>query len=417
MKNIKKLFLLMILGILLVTPLVATSIYEPTTDMYKQTGEPFEGTSTRVMGMGGAGIGVSGYYDSFLVNPANLGAGKLKISFPAITMTAYNPKAILESGMFDALENDDSVTAAQEFLGTIDSGYGDVLTTDVSVVLGLGGFGLALEAQERLMSYKTGSDLTTTNLIAQVTMAATAGLGFRINAVPDYVSIDLGVSAKAVYKMYLARQNASSVSSMFATDADPADTYLNDVPLIAGYSFPVNVGMNLNFPLGLTVSAVARNFNGTYYMSTYQSLNDWSEEVLGEAFDTDTSNDALFTSEEFTTDAGWTLNAGLTWAPKVGGLLRPIISLDVLDILKLSGLEGDDLTDGLLEQSRLGASLRILSILDLRYGLSQGYQSVGVGFDLLIFHLDAAYYTMEYGTSVGDKAIDAISLRFSLLSR
>jgi hypothetical protein len=417
MKNIKNLFLLMILGILLVAPLVATSIYEPTTDMYKQTGEPFEGTSTRVMGMGGSGIGVSGYYDSFLFNPANLGAGNLKVSLPAITVTAFNPKAILESGMFDAIENDDPVTAAQEFLGTIDSEYGDVLTTDVSVVLGLGGFGLALEAQERLMSYKTGSDLTTTNLIAQVTMAATAGLGFRINAVPDYVSIDLGVSAKAVYKMYLAKQNANTVSSMFATGSDPADTYLNDVPLVAGYSFPVNVGMNLNLPLGLTVSAVARNFNGTYYMSTYQSLNDWSEEVLGEAFDTDTSDDSLFTSEEFTTDAGWTLNAGLTWAPKVSGLLRPIISVDVLDIMELSGLEGEDLTAGLLEQSRLGASLRVLSILDLRYGLSQGYQSVGVGFDLLIFHLDAAYYTMEYGTNVGDNAIDAVSLRFSLLSR
>jgi hypothetical protein len=248
-------------------------------------------------------------------------------------------------------------------------------------------------------------------------MAATAGLGFRINAVPDYVSIDLGVSAKAVYKMYLAKQNANTVSSMFATGSDPADTYLNDVPLVAGYSFPVNVGMNLNLPLGLTVSAVARNFNGTYYMSTYQSLNDWSEEVLGEAFDTDTSDDSLFTSEEFTTDAGWTLNAGLTWAPKVSGLLRPIISVDVLDIMELSGLEGENLTAGLLEQSRLGASLRVLSILDLRYGLSQGYQSVGVGFDLLIFHLDAAYYTMEYGTNVGDNAIDAVSLRFSLLSR
>jgi hypothetical protein len=405
------------LVLLIALPLVATSSYEPTTAAYAQTIEPFMGTSTRVVGMGGAGLGVTGYYDSFLLNPANLGAGELKISIPAITMTAYNPQALLESDFFDAIEEGDTASAAQEFLGVIGTGYGDVLTTDFSMVLGLGNFGFALEGQERIMSYKSGGDTTSTNLIAQVTVAATAGLGFRINAIPDVVSIDLGVSGKAVYKLYLEKQSVSSVIDMMSDDdADPADAYLNDVPIIAGYSFPVNVGMNLNLPLGLTVSTVARNFNGTYYMSTYQSINDWSADVLGEAFSEDT-NSTAFDSETFTTDAGWSLNAGLTWAPKIGSLLKPIVSLDVLDLVGLSELSEDEMQSGFFERTHFGASLRLLSILDLRYGLSQGYQSFGVGFDLLIFHLDAAYYTMEYGDQIGDKPIDAVSLRFSLLSR
>ncbi|AEV28978.1 hypothetical protein SpiGrapes_1160 [Sphaerochaeta pleomorpha str. Grapes] len=417
MKNKKHLFIIIALVLLVTAPLVATSIYEPTTDAYAQTAEPFMGTSTRVMGMGGAGLGITGYYDSFLLNPANLGSGGLKISIPAITVTAFNPSAILESGMFEALDEGSLVEAAQDFLGVIGKNYGDVLTTDVSFVLGLGNFGLGLEAQERLMSYKTSADLTSTNLIAQVTMAATAGLGFRINAIPDVMSIDLGVSGKAIYKMYLEKQSASSITEMLGDDgADPLDSYLNDVPLIAGYSFPVNVGMNLNFPLGLTLSAVARNFNGTYYMSTYQSINDWSKEVLGESFVDDTNSDP-FTSETFTTDAGWSLNGGLTWAPKLGALLKPIISVDVLDIMGLADLSEAELQRAFFERTHLGASVRLLSILDLRYGLSQGYQSFGVGFDLLIFHLDAAYYTMEYGDQIGSKPIDAVSLRFSLLSR
>ncbi len=417
MKHIKNLFLIIAMVLLVGAPLVATSIYEPTTPAYAQTAEPFMGTSTRVMGMGGAGLGVTGYYDSFFMNPANLGAGGLKISFPAITVTAFNPSAILESGMFDAIDAGEPVSAAQEFLGVISRNYGDVLTTDVSFVLGLGNFGLGLEAQERLMSYKTGADLTATNLIAQVTMAATAGLGFRINAIPNVMSIDLGVSGKAIYKMYLEKQSASSITDMLDDeDADPANSYLNDVPLIAGYSFPVNLGMNLNFPLGLTLSAVARNLYGTYYMSTYQSINDWSLEVLGNSLVDDT-NSAAFTKETFTTDAGWRLDGGLTWAPKLGALLKPIVSVDVVDIMGLADLSDDELSRAFFARTHLGASVRLLSILDLRYGLSQGYQSFGVGFDLLVFHLDAAYYTMEYGEQVGDKPIDAVSLRFSLLSR
>jgi hypothetical protein len=83
----------------------------------------------------------------------------------------------------------------------------------------------------------------------------------------------------------------------------------------------------------------------------------------------------------------------------------------------MGGLQGDDLKRAFFEQTRLGASVRLLSILDVRGGISQGYKSIGAGLDLLIFHIDAAYSIQEYGASIGDKPIDALSLRFSLLSR
>lgn len=420
MKNIKFVFVLFALVLLVAAPLVAVD-YSPESAMYKQTGESFMGTSTRVLSMGGAGLGVTGYYDSFLMNPANLGKGGVKISIPSVTVTAYNPKAILESGMIDDFEEgtyEAMLSGAQKFLNTIKKDYGDVLTTDTSVVLTLGSFGFALEAQERLMSYKTSSDMTSTNLIAQITTAATAGLGFRLDLFPDFLTVDLGVSGKAIYKAYFSAQSASSITDLISEkDADHADKFLNEVPLIAGYSFPVNAGVNLNFPLGITVSAVARNFNGAYYMTSYESLNSWSEEVLGEGIDDSFTPSGTFTSESYEFDAGWNLNAGFTWAPKVGSLLKPIIAVDVLDVMAMSGLEGEALNRAFFEQTRLGASLRVLSFLDLRYGLNKGYQSFGVGVDLLIFHLDAAYYQLEYGQDIGDKPIDALSVRFSLLSR
>ncbi|MBI9096116.1 MAG: hypothetical protein JEY71_14710 [Sphaerochaeta sp.] len=419
MKNITLISIVIALVLLVVAPLAATD-YSPDNDIYKQTGEPFMGTSTRVLSMGGAGLGVKGYYDSFLINPANLAGGGFKLSLPAITVTAYNPKAILESGAIDDFqEGTDSgmLSGASKFLGTIKKGYGDLVTTDASVVLTLGGFGIALETQERIMTYKPGVDLTATNLIAQITTAATVGFGLNFELVPNAISLDVGVSGKAIYKLYLEKQSASSITDMVADDtADPAEKFLNDVPLAAGYALPLSAGVNLNFPFGLRFSTVARNFNGNYSMEVFPSVNDWAEKVLGSSLTTPNTTTGT-DSGTFEVVSDWKLDAGLTWAPNIGSLIRPIIAVDVLDVMSLSGLEDDALARGFFSQTRLGASVRLLSLLDVRYGINQGYQSIGVGLDLLIFHLDAAYYQLEYGNDLGDKPIDAVSVRFSLLSR
>lgn len=75
MKNFKLISILLALVLLVVAPLAAIDYNPDTSISYKQAGEPFMGTSTRMLSMGGAGLGVKGYYDSFLVNPANLAGG------------------------------------------------------------------------------------------------------------------------------------------------------------------------------------------------------------------------------------------------------------------------------------------------------------------------------------------------------
>lgn len=418
----KKIVAIVLVLCFMIAPLLAVDDYKPTNVVYTQAAEPFVGTSVRIMGMGGAGLGVKGYHDSFLYNPANLVRSGFKFSFPSVTVTAYNPKAILESGAIEEFEKGTDagmVSGAQKFLGTIQKDYGDLITTDLSTTVTLGSFGLSLQVQERLMTYKPGADLTATNLVAQITTAATAGFGFRINLAQS-MSIDLGVSAQAVYKAYLKAQSASTITSMVADEnSDPAKKFMNETPLMAGYALPLSAGINLNLPFGLTVSTVAKNFNGNYTMNTYESMNDWAEVVLGDRLtdDADATAGTDPIEPEWTIEVPWRLDAGLTWKPNIGSLIRPIIAVDVVDVMAMSGKTGDDLTRAFFEQTRLGASVRLLSLLDVRYGLNKGYQSVGVGFDLLIFHIDAAYYTQEYGPSIGDKPIDALSLRFSLFSR
>ena len=415
-----RLFLLIIALILLVVAPVVASDFDPNNIVpdYKQAGELFMGTSTRVLSMGGSGLGVKGYYDSFLFNPANLAGSGFKLSIPAITMTVYNPKAILESGAIEEFESgeDGMVGGVTKFLDTIKNGYGDLLTTDASVVLTVGGFGLALEAQERIMTYKTEPGMSKSGLIAQVSTAATLGFGMNFNLFPSVMSMDIGVTGKAVYKTYFKKQTAADTILMVQNSDNIADKYINDIPLAAGYALPLSAGINFNFPFGLRLSTVGRNFNGKYSMTTFQSMNDWAKDVLGTSL-SDGSSSGPFTPETFEFDDGWKLDAGITWAPNFGSLIKPIIAFDVLDIISLGGLEGEALTKGFFDHTRFGASIRLLSFLDVRYGINSGYQSVGVGLDLLIFHLDAAYYTLVYESALGDKPIDALSLRFSLISR
>ncbi len=420
MKKIKSIVIIALV-IIVGSPLFAVD-YSPTNTVYKQAAEPFVGTSVRMLGMGGAGLGVKGYHDSFLYNPANLVGSGFKFSFTSVTVTAYNPKAILESGAIEEFEqgtNAGMAAGAQKFLSVFEVGPGDVLTTDVSTTITIGSFGIALQAQERLMSYTPPGDLLGTRLIAQVTTAATAGFGFRI-PIASSMSIDLGISAQAVYKAYLAEMTASSITTMIGDGSSNfAAEFLDKTPLMAGYSLPISAGINFNFPFGLTISTVAKNINGNYTMSTYNSANDWAEEVLGQRLseDSDSTPGSSTIEEGWTIEAPWRLDAGLTWKPNIGSLIRPIIAVDVVDVMAMSGKTGDDLTRAFFEQTRLGASVRLLSLFDFRYGLNKGYQSVGVGFDLLVFHIDAAYYTQEYGSNIGEKSIDALSLRFSLFSR
>jgi hypothetical protein len=311
------------------------------------------------------------------------------------------------------------IKAAQEFLKTIGKGQGDVLTTDISLLtLNAGGLGLSVQAQERLMSYKTGAEMTSTKLIAQVTAAATLGLGFKIPVIPKWLDIDLGANVQVAYKAYLEQIDAQTIIGMMGDDSsDPAKVFLNETPLIAGWSMPITIGMNVNGPYGLSLSAVARNINATQHMTAYKSVDDWAIENFDQSISGEAGHNPA-TIEEFEVVPEFRFDLGLSWSQSLGGsLLTPTLSFDIVDAGKLAGLQGDDLTRAFWESTRIGASLRLLDILDLRYGLSKGYHSVGLGIDLFVVHLDVAYYTLEYGKNLGDKPIDALSVRIGLLSR
>ena len=62
----------------------------------------------------------------------------------------------------------------------------------------------------------------------------------------------------------------------------------------------------------------------------------------------------------------------------------------------------------------VGAELRLLSFLDLRGGLNQGYWTLGVGLDLWAVKVDVSYFHQEFGVAVGDNGLDGLTVRVNI---
>jgi hypothetical protein len=61
-----------------------------------------------------------------------------------------------------------------------------------------------------------------------------------------------------------------------------------------------------------------------------------------------------------------------------------------------------------------GVELQLLSLLDIRAGISRNYRSFGVGIDLILVHIDASYYWKDFGDASGEKAVDVLTVRVNI---
>lgn len=409
MKKIALVILIAVFSIVSVFA-VPAELLSPT---YSAVAKPYTPMSARMLGMGSAGIAIPGRSDAFFINPAALGAGHFELSLPYFQMTLYHPydfmgkdedgKSLLSNiidGVKDTNDSDALAGAASDLLGIVKSGYGKIFDVDTGVSFTAKGFAFGVFANASMHTFASTGGLDA-QLIAETNAVAVLGFGHRFELPMDF-SLDVGATVRFNYIGYSEAIGKDKLLDMMGDGSKSFDlnTALEGVRIMAGWSLPIDVGINLNMPYGFSFGIVARNLNGNYHMAIH---------------DYDSLQTDPFGNKEgvkrFTLGSDFSLDTGIAWQWD-NVWFRPTIAIDIVDWVGMCTEPVGFRT--FLTHLNIGAEIRLLSFLDLRAGISQGYLSIGAGLDLWAIKVDMAYYWKEFGETAGDYGLDGFTVRFNI---
>ena len=382
-----------------------------TNSVYGAMADPYMPMSARMLGMGSAGLAAPSRSDAFLINPAVLGEGKFELAFPYLQLTIYHPYDFLAKGedgksLLDNIihgmgsESGDSMAGiASDLLGLIKAGNGKLMDVDTGVSFTAGGFAFGVFANSSLHTYADVGGLDA-NMIVEANAVAALGFGHRFELPLDF-SLDFGAVVRFNYLGYSQAMGKDWIlDQLNGSDPDFAQMF-SGISIMAGWSLPIDVGLNLNMPYGLHFAVVARNLNGNFHMAQHTGYEGIQDNPLG-------NGDEV---TRFKLKSDWSLDTGIAWQWD-NALFRPTVAVDIVDWVGMFqepvGLRT------FLTHLNIGAEIRLLSFLDLRAGMSQGYFSLGAGLDLWAVKIDMAYYWKEFGETAGDYGLDGFTIRFNI---
>ena len=382
-------------------------------------GSIYTKTSPRVMSMGGAGLAVFNNQDALYLNPASLAEKGLVFNLPNVSFTLYNIKnAYVDTGLIDNLIDDPSSIAdtdylanellpdVLEILSTV--GSNRLATIDAGVGMKLGRFAFAVDTQLNLNTFNENAGLSEMTVIPEINVAATFGFGFRFFRESPF-NFDVGLSAALQMRAYTDLSATSFIDQIQNSDNFDIGTIFSGHPIALGWALPLTAAVNVNFPFGFTISNVVSNIhliNGgfNYIQTDYEKIKDDAAGTISSVFSDDTKT--YKSSPVWSVGLGWTPEYSIDW------IIKPTVAVDLVDI---TGLFDDFSSDSFLQRLKIGAELQFLNLFEIRAGLNGGYKSVGLGVNLFnVIHMEAAYYWNEFGHDLGEKDVDALTIRFNI---
>ena len=391
--------------------------------VYEDINFAFQPTLSRYDAMGQSGLASTSRMDSFYTNPSVNGfKGGFAIKVVDVAATFYNLEKLISDkeamADFNALIKGDSQAAAPfatKYLENLGSGRNMIAKFDVGLGIKIGIIGLGGNIQVKLHSLNKGTSVASQSIIPEVNVAQTIALGLKFIDTKA-LSLSAGVSVHGVYKVYFKGIGGNKIISMVSGQSDPQVTLLWETPVMGGYAIPVDVGVTLGlFDEQLTISATANNINGVYHMKSYSGaaylVNSFSEGAIQPSGEVPPAKESV----DFDVETPWSLNFGAAFAPKIS-VIQPVITADLIDMFELVKSFNKDSfrASDLLLHLNLGAELGLLNIIKARVGVNRGFMSVGAGIWLPFAQIDASYGWQEFGVELGDKPVDALTVKFTL---
>lgn len=371
-------------------------------DIYGALKPGFKNMDVRSYGMGGVGLVAANNAESLWLNPAGLADKKVQISVPSVGFTLYHVVPMYKAFKDGIIDNISDMSVSEIYNDPnvnqiLSYGYGKILDVNSSVSFTVGGFGFGVAVQDSLHTYLDGG-ISSINIINQLNADIRLGYGYKFRFT-DNLSLDVGAT---VGFNYLAYNKSVNLSTALDIINGKNDNVFDSIPMMAGWSVPINVGLRLNMPLGFAFATNLNNINGIYYMHAMDNLDSWSAAPFG---------NSSMKDFKFTTDMD--LSIGVAWKPNWSKLFRPVVEIDFVDMI---GLFSDDNISGRswMNHLKIGTEIRTLYVLDIRAGLDSGYWTLGTSLDFYALRIDAAYYWHEFGDVAGDKGIDGLSIQINL---
>ena len=383
----------------------------------------FHPTLARYDGMGQSGIADTSSMDAFFANPSILGA-KSGFSFHVVNYSAtfYNLQKTLSDKQamedFNAMlkgDDDAAIAFATTYLEGLGNGRNMIAKFDFGMGLRIGVFGGRTDIQVRLHALNAGTSVASQNIIPEVNVSETIAFGMKFIDT-DTLTFSAGVSVHGVYKLYFKGIGGNKVLDMIGGSSDPDKVIIWETPVMAGFAVPFDLGVTFGlFNDQLKLAATANNINGTYHMKSYSGAgylaNSFSDGAMPVPSDVPPAKDSV----SFDVATPWTLNFGVAFAPKIS-VIQPSFTADLIDMLSIINSIRDKnfRASDLLLHLNLGAELGLFNFVKARVGVNRGYLSIGAGVWLPFAKVDVSYGWQEFGTEIGDKPVDSLTVKFSL---
>ena len=378
----------------------------------------FSPTMTWYDSMGQSGLAKVERLDSFFTNPASIQGKGFRLDSPSLSVTMYNLEKLVSDpeavDIFNKLikgeaSSDETTTFLVKLLDNLGSGHNLAAKADLGVSARIGSFGFGTAVQIKLHSLNPGNNVTSQTLIPEMNITQTLGFGYRILDT-DALSLSAGVSLHGVLKAYYKGISAGKIISLITSDENLGTTLMWGTPVMGGWAMPFDLGVTLGlFNDTLTIAATANNINGIYHMKSYTGigymLNKEAPEDAPERKD----------SVAFEVRTPWSLNFGVAFAPELG-FFKPVVTLDLIDMFDLVKSFGSETfrASDLLLHMNFGAEVGLTDFIQLRAGVNRGFLSVGTGIWLKFAQTAISYGWQEFGAELGDKPVDALTLRVIL---
>ncbi|MBR2282048.1 MAG: hypothetical protein IJ863_05440, partial [Spirochaetales bacterium] len=358
----------------------------------------------------------------FYSNPAALAEKGFGLAVPTVGITFYNvQKLVADEEVPDlakaAMKGDqDAMTnLGYKVLSNLGKGYNTVAKVDAGIGLKIGVIGLGTNFQVKIHSLNDGTSVASAKLIPEINAAQTLALGLKFIDT-DAISLSAGVSGHFVYKAYFKGIGGNDAVNLI-NSKDKKEVLLWNTAIMGGYAIPFDVGVTLGlFDDQFTIAATANNINGVYKMKSFTSAGDLVNSISEGTLEAPEGHVAK-ASSEFEVKTPWSLNFGVAFAPDVP-VVNPVVTADLIDMYALVKSMIDDFDSfrwsDLLLHLNAGAEINLFNIVSARAGVNRGFLSVGAGIWLPFAQVDASYGWQEFGQELGDKPVDAVTIKFNL---